>query len=227
MAFIPIALNGVCCTFSRSKRLLRDAVCLDSLIPKSRFSYDRRVTIVSDASKQDENLFSHSASRPDSNDHNSSISMDENETRSKFDSITNEGEQMLDNVADDVRNDMNQLSDSLEEFAEKVIQEETDALLEKYESRQNELLEKVREERRFIEQEMNRFGALSASTERPKAASTLAERILLVATFLFGLAAVAYTWTAVVSSDSTALRNAVIDMAVAVCAAYALSSRKK
>lgn len=230
MAFVPIASDVFCNSVRVSKRLYRKAGCSSNFRTNLRFSNGRRATIVSDGSEHNKNsAASDGASTSDNFAHSSSKPLDGSEARAKFDSITHEGEQMLNNVADDVRNEISELSDSLEEFADKTIREETDALLEKYGNRQNELLEKVREERRLIEQEMNRFNSLSSSSNTGSSGATapLSQKILLATTLLFGLASVAYTWTAIASSDSTALRNAVIDMAVAVCAAYVLSYRRK
>lgn len=231
MAFVLTVYDTFSNSARATKRLLyRKAGCSRTFQTNLRSHNGRRATIVSDSSGRNGNsAASNGASTPDKFAHNSNMPLDGSETRAKFDSITHEGEQLLNNVADDIRNEMGELSDSLEEFADKMIQEETAALLEKYGNRQNELLENVREERRIIEEEMNRFSSLSSSSNAESSGATtpLSEKLLLAATFLFGLASVVYTWTAIATTDSTALQNAVIDMAVAVCAAYVLSYRRK
>lgn len=224
MAFAPVATQ-VFFAFTRSAVFPRSAVCSDCTSERSLFSHYRRATIVSNASGENVNPKKHIDSTSDGPRNSSDFSVDGNESRAKINDIAREGERMLENVADGARRDMDELPGSLEIFADKIIKEETEALLEKYENRQDELLEKVRQERRIIEEEMNRVKSVTSSTSLKPSDTALSEKILLGTTLLFGLAAMAYTWTAIAYSDGTALRSAIIDMAFAVCAAYVLSSR--
>lgn len=157
-------------------------------------------------------------------DHPSPIDDDD---RKKVDEITSESSQVLDDVADEVRADVQQLLTSSQQMADDMIEEETKALMEKYEMEQKQLLQNVDSERRIIREEVQRIESMSGASNSTWTASSMpsGKRLLLTTALLFALASLAYLWTAVANTDSVSLRNAGVDMVVAVVAVYYSSRR--
>lgn len=148
--------------------------------------------------------------------------------RQQVNKITSESEGQLDKVAGEVRANIEDLRENRERLADELIEQETQALLEKYQNQQMDLIHAVGKERDTIQQEIDKIENFisskgQSSDKETKSSITSSPIILQATTLLFGLASLLYAFNAVAHSDSEAFRNSLIDAAVAVCSAYFLS----
>lgn len=149
----------------------------------------------------------------------------DNSSDSDVDDIAKEGEKKLDQVADNVRTDMDNLRASSKDLAERLIAEESQALLQKCEDYQQEMIRAVEKERGILREEVSKLENMlnSYKKETGNKSTSPALKVLFSATFLFGLAAVIYAINAIVTSDSELLKNAMVNAVVAACGTYILS----
>lgn len=146
--------------------------------------------------------------------------------RAAVDTMAADGAQLLDDAAASVRSDIDSAAAASNQLADRLIEEETSALLDKFESRQRELLDAVDRERDVIREEVEAlqsrqllFGKEGGGGKEGKKREGLLQGVIV----LFGIGATSYAVSAVMNSDAAMMTNALLDAGVAVCAAFFLS----
>lgn len=142
-----------------------------------------------------------------------------------LESLAKSGTSSLQEIGASVKNDLESVSASTQAMADEMIAEETEALLSKYDEKQEQLLATVKAERRVIEREAKRIEDLAGKLRHAKAGGkpgSPREKILAAVAGLASVAALVYAWTGFVSGDTGSLQNAGLDAVVAAVAVYLL-----
>lgn len=146
-----------------------------------------------------------------------------------IDAAASEAQSSLEDVGGAVKDDLESVQATTQAYADKLIAEETEALLSRYEEKKDELLASVDDDRRVIEEQMGRIQELAKngsgtgfSENFTEGDVPLREKALSAAAGLFAIAAVIYAWSGFVQDDSQALQNAGLDAIVAAAAVFFL-----
>ncbi|PXF46815.1 hypothetical protein BWQ96_03344 [Gracilariopsis chorda] len=160
------------------------------------------------------------------------VPIDENELRKSdrrvMEGITETGVSRMNEIVSDMKDSLKGVEDDAINRATAMIQEETDALLSKYEDQRSDLLNKVKMDRKVIQEEFTKIEQLAGNMEerREGDGQSLKTKALLVSTTAFVLAALYYAWNGFVNTDPAALTNAAVDAVVAAAAGYFLSKQQ-
>lgn len=160
------------------------------------------------------------------------VPIDEEELRESdrrvMEGITETGASRMNEIVSDMKDGLKGVEDEAIERATKMIQEETAALLSKYEDKRSDLINKVKMDRQVIQEEFTKLEQLAGTMNesRSKGRQSYKAKVLFVSTAAFVLATLYYAWNGLVYSDSAALANAAVDAAVAAAAGYFLAKER-
>lgn len=139
--------------------------------------------------------------------------------------ITMKGKKTLDQVAKEVRTDIESLKTSSNFLANQFTEDESQALLHRFENYKEDLIQGVERERKILQEEVTKLESMLSSYGRgtPGHTSSPAVKMLRIATILLSLASCMFAINGILLSNSQMLSNATVDALVAVCATYILT----
>ncbi|KAI0565722.1 hypothetical protein FGB62_16g135 [Gracilaria domingensis] len=149
-------------------------------------------------------------------------------SRRVLDGITETGAAKMNEIVSDMKDDLREIQEESAKRASKMIEEETDLLLDKYEQKRLDILDQVKSDRQVIKEELTRLEGLAVALEKEKSrgGKPVTEKLLLASAMTFTVASLFYAWNGFVNFDASALSNATVDAAVAAAAGYIASRRR-